>query len=104
MTEYKSPYILAKSNFVAATDQDNCVQCGVCANERCPMEAIVEEEDTFKVVPERCIGCGACISSCTTEAMQLVRRPESEQDTPPTDLMDWTAKRAATREVELKLD
>jgi Na+-translocating ferredoxin:NAD+ oxidoreductase RNF subunit RnfB len=102
--EYKSPYILAKSNFVAVIDQDDCVQCGVCANERCPMEAIVEDADGFEVLPERCIGCGACIASCTTEAIRLVRRPESEQDTPPKDLMDWTQKRAATRGVELKLD
>jgi Na+-translocating ferredoxin:NAD+ oxidoreductase RNF subunit RnfB len=102
--EYSAPYILAKSNFVAVIDQDNCVQCGVCAEERCPMEAIVEEGDGLKVLPERCIGCGACISSCTTDAIQLVRRPESEQDTPPKDLMDWTLKRAATRGVELKLD
>jgi electron transport complex protein RnfB len=102
--EYKAPYILAKSNFVALIDQDNCVQCGVCADERCPMEAIVEEDGDYKVIPERCIGCGACISTCTTAAIQLVRRPDSEQDTPPADLVDWTMKRAANRGVELKLD
>jgi Pyruvate/2-oxoacid:ferredoxin oxidoreductase delta subunit len=102
--EYQSPYILAKSNFVAAIDEDNCVQCGVCADERCPMEAIVEQDGGFRVLPERCIGCGACVLSCTTEAIQLVRRPESEQDTPPADLIDWTVKRAAARGIELKMD
>lgn len=68
------------------------------------MEAIVEREDSFQVLSERCIGCGACVSSCTTEAIRLVRRPEAEQDTPPADLMDWTMKRAASRGIELKLD
>jgi Fe-S-cluster-containing hydrogenase component 2 len=102
--EYNSPYLLAKSNFVACIDPANCVQCGVCANERCPMEAIVEGQDGFAVLPERCIGCGACISSCTTGAIRLVRRPESEQDRPPADLMEWAVKRAATRGVELKID
>jgi Pyruvate/2-oxoacid:ferredoxin oxidoreductase delta subunit len=102
--EYNSPYLLAKSNFVARIDPANCVQCGVCADERCPMQAIVEREDGLVVLPERCIGCGACISSCTTEAIRLVRRPESEQDRPPADMMDWAVKRAATRGLELKID
>ena len=102
--EYNAPYILAKSNFVALIDQDNCVQCGVCADERCPMEAIAEEDGDYKVLPKRCIGCGACVSTCPSDAIQLVRRPDSEQDTPPADLVDWTMKRAATRGVQLKLD
>ena len=68
------------------------------------MEAIVEEGGDYKVLPERCIGCGACISTCTAAAIQLVRRPDSEQDTPPADLVDWTVKRTATRGVDLKLD
>ena len=102
--EYNAPYILAKSNFVALIDQDECVQCGVCADERCPMEAIVEEDGDYKVLPKRCIGCGACVSTCPSDAIQLIRRPDSEQDTPPADLVDWTMKRAATRGVELKLD
>jgi Pyruvate/2-oxoacid:ferredoxin oxidoreductase delta subunit len=102
--EYNAPYILAKSNLVAVIDPDECVQCGVCVDERCPMDAIREEDGDYRLLPERCIGCGVCISTCTTEAIRLVRRPESDQDTPPADLVDWSVKRAANRGVQLKLD
>lgn len=99
-----APYILAKSHFVSAIDQDSCSACGVCANERCPMDAIVEEDDGYKVLEERCIGCGACVSSCPTESITLERKPESEHDTPPKNLMEWGFQRAASRGIEIKID
>ena len=102
--EYNAPYILAKSNFVATIDQDTCAQCGVCADERCPVDAIIEEDDEYKVLPERCIGCGACVPSCPTESITLERKPESEHVAPPANLMEWNIKRAAERGIEMKLD
>ncbi|UCD56768.1 MAG: 4Fe-4S binding protein [Candidatus Hydrogenedentota bacterium] len=102
--EFKAPHLLAKSYFVAAIDEDTCAACGVCADERCPMDAIVEEDDTYKVLPERCIGCGVCVPSCPSESITLVRKPESEHDKPPKNLMDWNMKRAASRGIEITLD
>jgi len=101
---YNAPYILAKSNFVAVIDEESCAACGVCADERCPMDAIVETDGTYAVIAERCIGCGVCTPTCPTESIKLERRPESEQDQPPSNLMEWNMKRAASRGIEIKID
>jgi Pyruvate/2-oxoacid:ferredoxin oxidoreductase delta subunit len=102
--EFKVPSLLAKSNFVALIDQQSCVACGVCADERCPMDAIVEEDDAYRVLVERCIGCGVCTSTCPTESIKLVRKPESERDMPSANLIDWNFRRAASRGIEIKID
>ncbi|MEW6440202.1 MAG: 4Fe-4S binding protein [bacterium] len=101
--ELKAPYIMAPSNFIAAIDDDSCAACGVCADERCPMEAIVEENGGYRILAERCIGCGVCTPTCPTESIRLVRRPEAEQETPPANLIEWNFKRAASRGIEFKM-
>lgn len=102
--EFHAPHMLAKSNFVASIDQESCSACGVCADERCPMDAIVEDDGNYAVLPERCIGCGVCVSTCPTESIALQRKPESEQDRPSANLMDWQSQRAAARGIEVRLD
>ncbi|MBI4831340.1 MAG: 4Fe-4S binding protein [Candidatus Lindowbacteria bacterium] len=102
--EYKAPRLLAKSFFVASIDQDTCAACGVCKDERCPMDAIVEDNGSYRVLAERCIGCGACTPSCPTESIKLSRKPESEHDRPPADPMEWNFKHAASRGIEIKID
>ena len=101
--EFNAPQMVAKSHFLAVIDPDGCTACGVCADERCPVDAIVNEDLAYRVLAERCIGCGACTTSCPTESVRLVRKPESERDTPPANLMQWYQDRAASRGVELKL-
>lgn len=97
-------HVVAKSNFVALIDQDTCSECGVCADERCPMDAITEDNDEYSVLPDACIGCGACTVTCPTESITLVQRPESEQNQPPDNIIDWSIKRAANRGIELKME
>lgn len=104
VSEFKAPHFLAKSNYVAAIDPEECSACGVCADERCPMDAIVEEDGAYKVLVERCIGCGVCTPTCPTEAIKLVRKPESEQVKPPNNLLDWNFKRASSRGIKIKID
>ncbi len=104
MKEFNAPYLLAKSNFVASIDQDKCTSCGICADERCPMEAIVSTDGLYKVQPERCIGCGVCTPTCDAEAMTLTRRPESEVDAPPQNVIDWYGKRAESRGIKIMID
>jgi electron transport complex protein RnfB len=103
LKEFKAPYIVAGSNFVAVIDQDSCSECGVCAEERCPMDAIEEENNVYKVLSDVCIGCGVCTVTCPTESITLVRRPESEQDQPPENMKEWSIKRSANRGIDLKL-
>lgn len=94
---HKTPHILTRSNFAAAIDQETCSQCGTCADERCMMEAIVQENGAYRVQAERCIGCGVCTVSCPTGAMSMERIPEAEQDTPPENLVVWSRERSSNR-------
>jgi len=103
LTEYEAPNGLVRSNWEAVIDEDLCEECGVCANERCPVEAVAETDDgSYRVIGERCIGCGVCVVSCPTEAMQLVPRPEPEHTTPPRNIIDWSVQRTANRSGPLK--
>ena len=102
--ELSSPYMLAGSNFFAAIDQDTCEACGICANERCPMDAIVEDDGAYIVQPERCIGCGVCTTTCPSEAVTLIRKPDTDIDQPPSNIMDWYFKRAGNRGVKIPIE
>jgi H+/Na+-translocating ferredoxin:NAD+ oxidoreductase subunit B len=104
MKEFNAPHLMAKSNYVALIDQDECIACGVCAEERCPMEAIVEDNGSYRVQPERCIGCGVCSTGCPNESISMIRKPEDEQDQPPTNIMEWYFKRAANRGVPITVN
>jgi len=101
--EFRAPHIMVKSNFVAMIDEDTCSECGICAEERCPMDAIVEEDGTYKVLPDVCIGCGVCTVACPAESITLIQKPETEQDQPPDNMKDWVIKRISSRGIELKL-
>ncbi len=102
--EFNIPTAIARSNFRAAIDQESCTACGVCKDERCPMDAIVEDAGEYRVLEERCIGCGACAPTCPVEAITLVRKPEAERLEPPADEIEWGRQRAAARGIEFKLD
>lgn len=103
ITEFEAPNGLVRSNWEAVIDEELCEICGVCANERCPVEAVGETDDgAYRVIGERCIGCGVCIETCPSEAMQLVARPEIEQTTPPRDIIDWSVQRTASRSGPIK--
>jgi len=95
--EFQAPYLLTRSNFVASIDTETCDGCGVCANERCPMEAIEATNGTYAVGPDRCIGCGVCAVACPTDSIRLVRRAAAEQTVPPKDVIQWAVERTSAR-------
>jgi Na+-translocating ferredoxin:NAD+ oxidoreductase RNF subunit RnfB len=74
--------------------------CGVCKAERCQVDAIVEEQECYRVLPDRCIGCGLCVTDCSVECIRLVRRPESEIARPSADAEAWNRERARNRGVD----
>ena len=88
------------SYYYAQIDADECVACGTCADERCPVQAIEETDDGYRVLRERCIGCGLCASTCPTEAIRLVRKPEEEIEKPPENEMAWFKERGRLRGVD----
>jgi electron transport complex protein RnfB len=77
------PHAFAESAFQAHIDAGSCTGCSICADDRCPMGAIDASGDTAVLTPERCIGCGLCVSTCPTGSIGLVRR-ESPPEVLPT--------------------
>jgi ferredoxin len=89
------------SHHYARIDPDECSLCGVCADERCQVNAISESEDaSYEVIREKCIGCGLCVSACPTEAITMLRKPEDELVSPPMNEMEWFKERGHEREVD----
>jgi Fe-S-cluster-containing hydrogenase component 2 len=74
----------------------------MCKEERCPMDAIIEEDGIFRVDSNRCIGCGVCSVTCPTESITLIKR--LEEDYPPANLIEWSIERAKNRGIELKFE
>lgn len=102
MNEFHAPHLMARSNFIAVIDADTCTNCGLCAAERCPVQAIESEGSVYAVSNERCIGCGACATSCPTESIKLIRRPQMEQLVPSKDIVNWSLERLSNRSGFLK--
>ena len=76
------PY--AKSRFIIEEYPGDCTSCGICADSKCPVNAIsmkffpeFNEERAYTDTKE-CIGCGICVLSCPSDArkMRLERPPE----------------------------
>lgn len=88
------------SNFYALIDEELCVACGICADERCQVNAIKEDEESYMILQERCIGCGLCVSTCPEEAIVLRRKEGKQCVTPPIDEADWFKNRGAARGVD----
>jgi Pyruvate/2-oxoacid:ferredoxin oxidoreductase delta subunit len=101
LKEFHSPYILAKSSYLATINRESCLACGLCKDERCPMNAIIEEDGGYRVLAKRCIGCGVCVITCPSESITLVQRPDSERDEIAEDMIDWGKRRLANRESRL---
>ena len=59
--------------------------------------AIVEREGIAVVQPERCIGCGLCVTGCPEQAVALSRKPEAQTIHPPADFAAWEKARLANR-------
>jgi ferredoxin len=95
--EFKAPYMMLKSNYMAQIDEDLCTACGTCAEERCQFDAIAEGEAFYTVDPDQCVGCGVCIETCPTEAITLDLRPENQQTQPLKNLEEFAQKRSMSR-------
>ncbi|MGB3907718.1 MAG: 4Fe-4S binding protein [Methanomethylovorans sp.] len=56
---------------VAIINANECVGCGACIDE-CPSEAISLNGDNIAVVDaDECLDCGACVDVCPTSAVSM---------------------------------
>jgi len=69
--------VLEPSAFVAQVDDSTCSACSTCSD-RCPFGAIQVNEYAFVDV-DKCLGCGVCFPTCTTESIRFARRPKAEE-------------------------
>ncbi len=86
LRRFERPADHAGSTFQARIDEGLCTGCATCADERCQIEAIVEDGEVMRVDTARCIGCGLCISTCPQEAISLV--PKAEPYVPPANVVE----------------
>lgn len=70
---YNKGQLIAHSDYVAATDMDQCVHCGECI-QRCYFNArSIENENIFNNF-EKCYGCGLCVTVCPVSAISMHQR------------------------------
>lgn len=91
---------VVNSHYYAEIEADKCTVCGLCADERCQVNAIEEGDDSYQIIRERCIGCGLCIDTCPGEAIHLVRKKEEDIVPPPVDDANWFKERGRERGVD----
>ena len=58
------------SGVLAVINQEECIQCGECADV-CRFNAIPVINDEYRVVPLDCEGCGYCARVCPTDAITM---------------------------------
>jgi Pyruvate/2-oxoacid:ferredoxin oxidoreductase delta subunit len=96
MNEYGLTGVV-NSHFYAEIAKDDCNNCGICLDERCQVVAIEEADESYRVIKERCIGCGLCVTTCPTDAIRLVHKPNEEITRPPENPAVWNEERARLR-------
>ena len=77
ITKHGNPDAIARSNYYAVIDEDECNACESC-RDRCQVDAIQMKDDVAVSKKEVCIGCGLCVSDCPTECISLARKAPDE--------------------------
>jgi Na+-translocating ferredoxin:NAD+ oxidoreductase subunit B len=91
---------VVNSHYYAEIDPDKCLLCGTCSHTRCQVGAIEEGEEASKILQERCIGCGLCVSTCPGEAIRLIHKGAERITPPPETEIAWFEERGSRRGVD----
>ncbi|MFC2003088.1 ATP-binding protein [Chloroflexota bacterium] len=95
ITQLGIKHSVAKANYYAVVDPEQCSGCGIC-EDRCQVKAC-SVADVAIIDLTKCIGCGLCITGCPTEAVRLNLRPDAEIIHPPEDYREWGQQRLRNR-------
>lgn len=60
---------ICKSLTTFTIDKTLCRKCGLCM-QRCPVNAIIKEDDLFIINPNKCTRCGICRGICPVKAIK----------------------------------
>jgi len=101
IAEFDIPTAIARSDFYAALDGELCTACETCL-ERCQFGALSLVDDVCQVERARCVGCGLCVSTCSSEALRLERKPPAERTPLPEGRKHWWVERAKDRQISLE--
>ena len=88
------------AHYYARIDAEACVACGTCMDERCQVRAIQEGDEAYEILAERCIGCGLCVTTCPSEAIELIKKAPEDLVAPPKDEMEWYEQRGKARGID----
>jgi Na+-translocating ferredoxin:NAD+ oxidoreductase subunit B len=99
VAEFGLPTAIARADFVAVVDTENCAACGECLA-RCQFAALSLSAGFCEVDAGRCVGCGLCTTVCDPGALHLERRPPGDAPPPPANVGEWLAERARARGLE----
>ena len=61
------------------------------------MEALHLNDKKAVLDLNRCIGCGLCVTTCSTHSLSLMRKPKRKQPYVPKDIMDTNIKLGKAR-------
>ncbi len=96
ITEFGLEKSVARANYYAVADTEQCTGCGTC-EERCQVGACSVVDGVAVVERKKCIGCGLCVTGCTSDAMELKQKPDAEMVTPPENYPAWELERLRNR-------
>ena len=95
ITQFGIEHSVAKANYYAVVDLEECNGCGIC-EDRCQVNAC-SVDDVATIDLKKCIGCGLCVTGCPNEAVKLKLRPDAEIVPPPDNYKAWEQERLHNR-------
>jgi len=73
MKVYNHRELVARSEYVAVTDKDTCIDCGTCV-EKCYFDARTYDDGQMLYNSSLCLGCGLCVTACPVRATVMQPR------------------------------